>query len=148
MSSSNCEFFQQFLKTADLRRTTWHVPNTAFLWMLLETPSFRITSFKLLCSVCSCTSVADRPLVTFVTFSVSLMFNLLCKFDIFDSFIIIYYCLPETYQFCEIFRTHPDRPWGLPSLLYNGFQVSFPGLKRPRRGNGHPPHLTPRLEKE
>jgi len=28
----------------------------------------------------------------------------------------------------EIFRTHPDRPWGPPSLLYNGYQV-FPGCK-------------------
>ena len=26
----------------------------------------------------------------------------------------------------EIFRTCPDRPWGPPSLLYNGYQV-FPG---------------------
>ena len=25
----------------------------------------------------------------------------------------------------EIFRTRPDRPWGLPSLLYNGYRV-FP----------------------
>ena len=28
----------------------------------------------------------------------------------------------------EIFRTRPDRPWGLPSLLYNGHRV-FPGAK-------------------
>jgi hypothetical protein len=28
----------------------------------------------------------------------------------------------------EIFRTRPDRPWGPPSLLYNGYQV-FPGGK-------------------
>jgi hypothetical protein len=28
----------------------------------------------------------------------------------------------------EIFRTHPDRAWGLPSLLYNGF-LFFPGAK-------------------
>ena len=26
----------------------------------------------------------------------------------------------------EIFRTRPDRPWGPPSLLYNGYWV-FPG---------------------
>jgi hypothetical protein len=33
----------------------------------------------------------------------------------------------------EIFRTSPDRPWGLPSLLYNGYRV-FPGGKgRPGR---------------
>jgi hypothetical protein len=29
----------------------------------------------------------------------------------------------------EIFRTCPDRPWGPPSLLYNGYRV-FPGVKR------------------
>jgi hypothetical protein len=28
----------------------------------------------------------------------------------------------------EIFRTRPDRPWGPPSLLYNGHRV-FPGRK-------------------
>jgi hypothetical protein len=28
----------------------------------------------------------------------------------------------------QIFRTHPDRPWGPPSLLYNGYRV-FPGGK-------------------
>ena len=28
----------------------------------------------------------------------------------------------------EIFRTRPDRPWGPPILLYNGYQV-FPGSK-------------------
>jgi hypothetical protein len=33
----------------------------------------------------------------------------------------------------EIFRTCPGRPWGPPSLLYNGYRV-FPGSrKRPRR---------------
>jgi len=33
----------------------------------------------------------------------------------------------------EIFRTCPDRPWGQPSLLYNGYRV-FPGGKvRPGR---------------
>jgi len=26
----------------------------------------------------------------------------------------------------EIFRTRPDRPWGQPSLLYNGYRV-YPG---------------------
>jgi len=29
----------------------------------------------------------------------------------------------------EIFRIHPDRPWGSPSLLYNGNRV-FPGCKK------------------
>jgi hypothetical protein len=31
----------------------------------------------------------------------------------------------------EIFRTRPDRPWGPPSLLCNGFQL-FPGGKAAR----------------
>ena len=47
----------------------------------------------------------------------------------------------------EIFRTRPDRPWGLPSLLYNGYRV-FTGVKWPGRGIDHPPHLAPRLKKE
>jgi len=29
---------------------------------------------------------------------------------------------------CEIFRTCPDRPWGPPNLLHNGYRV-FPGGK-------------------
>ena len=29
----------------------------------------------------------------------------------------------------EIFRTRPDRPWGPPSLLYDGYRISFPGGK-------------------
>jgi hypothetical protein len=33
----------------------------------------------------------------------------------------------------EIFRTCPDRPWGPPSLLYNGYQVFPEGSKRPGR---------------
>jgi hypothetical protein len=40
---------------------------------------------------------------------------------------------------CEIFRTRPHRSWGSPSLLYNGYRVSFPGVKRPGRGVDHPP---------
>jgi hypothetical protein len=39
----------------------------------------------------------------------------------------------------EIFSTRPDRPWDLSSLLYNGYRVSFPGVKRPGRGVDHPP---------
>jgi hypothetical protein len=42
----------------------------------------------------------------------------------------------------------PDLPWGPPSLLYNGYRVSLPGVKRPRRGVNRPPHLAPRLKKE
>ena len=39
----------------------------------------------------------------------------------------------------EIFSTHPDGSWGPPSVLYNGYQVSFPGVKRPGRGVNYPP---------
>ena len=35
-----------------------------------------------------------------------------------------------------------DQPWGPPSLLYNGYRVSFPGVKRPGRGVDHPPPST------
>jgi hypothetical protein len=45
-------------------------------------------------------------------------------------------------------RKHGDRPWGPPSLLYNGYRVSFPGVQRPGRGVNHPPYLAPRLKKE
>ena len=39
----------------------------------------------------------------------------------------------------EIFRTCPDRPWGPPSLLYNGYRV-FPGGKlRPGCAADHSP---------
>ena len=48
----------------------------------------------------------------------------------------------------EVFRTHPDRPWGQPSLLYNGYQVSFPGVKQPGMALTTQPHLAPRLKKE
>ena len=37
------------------------------------------------------------------------------------------------------FSPRPDRPWGPPSLLYNGYRV-FPGGKvRPGRAAGHSP---------
>jgi hypothetical protein len=39
----------------------------------------------------------------------------------------------------EIFRTRPHRPWGLPSILYNGYRVSFAGVKRSGRGVDHLP---------
>jgi hypothetical protein len=35
-----------------------------------------------------------------------------------------------------IFCTHPDWRWGLPSLLYSGYQV-FTGGKQPVRGIDH-----------
>jgi hypothetical protein len=39
----------------------------------------------------------------------------------------------------EIFRTCPDRLWGPPILLYNGYRLSLPGVKRSGRGVDHPP---------
>jgi hypothetical protein len=39
----------------------------------------------------------------------------------------------------EIFRTRSDQPWGSPNLLYDGYRVSFPAVKRPGRGVDHPP---------
>jgi hypothetical protein len=38
----------------------------------------------------------------------------------------------------EIFSTRPDRPWRPPSVLYNAYWVSFPGVQRPRHGADHP----------
>jgi len=46
----------------------------------------------------------------------------------------------------EIFCTRPDRSWGTPSLLYNGYRVSFPGVKRPGRGVDHPPPFSAEIE--
>jgi hypothetical protein len=48
----------------------------------------------------------------------------------------------------KVSRTCPDRPWGPPSILYSGPRVPFAGVKRPRRGIDHPPHLALRLKKE
>ena len=39
-------------------------------------------------------------------------------------------------QWGEIFR-HPDRPWGPPSLLYNGYRVFPGGIVRPGRAADH-----------
>jgi len=39
----------------------------------------------------------------------------------------------------EIFRIHPDWPWGPPSLVYSGYQVFASGVKESRRGVGRPP---------
>ena len=44
----------------------------------------------------------------------------------------------------EIFRTRPDRPWGPPSLPYNGYRVSFPGVISPGCGFNH--RLSSRIE--
>jgi hypothetical protein len=46
----------------------------------------------------------------------------------------------------EIFRTHPDRSWGPPILLYNGYQV-FPRGKAAGAWRWPPPHLAPRSKK-
>jgi len=35
--------------------------------------------------------------------------------------------------FCKILYTRPDRPWGPPSLLYNGYRVFPGGKERPGR---------------
>ena len=39
----------------------------------------------------------------------------------------------------DVFLTRPDRPWGPPSLLYNGYRVFPGGVKRPGRVADHPP---------
>jgi hypothetical protein len=46
----------------------------------------------------------------------------------------------------EIFRSRPDRPRGPPSLLYNGYRVSFPGVKRPGREAHHPPSSSAKVK--
>ena len=38
----------------------------------------------------------------------------------------------------EIFRTRPFRPWDPPSILRNGYRVSYPGITRPGHGIDHP----------
>jgi hypothetical protein len=47
-----------------------------------------------------------------------------------------------------IFRPRPDRPWGTSSHLYNGYTVSFPEVKRPRRGIDHPLQSSAEVKKE
>jgi hypothetical protein len=59
--------------------------------------------------------------------------ELLVKSEILTSYIYIYIYICGCVCVCvcvwgEIFRTRPDRPWGPPSLLYNGYRV-FPGGK-------------------
>ena len=39
----------------------------------------------------------------------------------------------------EIFSTRPDRPWGPPSHLHNGYRVSFLGVQRSGWDVGYPP---------
>jgi hypothetical protein len=61
--------------------------------------------------------------------------------------------LPAMHYFLESNRllkyflmTYAPPP--LPSPLYNGYQVSFAGVKRPRRDVGHAPRISPRLKTE
>jgi len=37
----------------------------------------------------------------------------------------------------KIVSTQLDQPWDPPSLLYNGYCVSFPGVKWPEHGTDH-----------
>jgi hypothetical protein len=46
----------------------------------------------------------------------------------------------------EIFRTCPDRPWGPPSLLYNGYRVFPEGKERPGRDADPSPPSSERVE--
>jgi hypothetical protein len=39
------------------------------------------------------------------------------------------YGLESPPRWDEIFRTRPEKSWGLPSILYNEYRVSFPGGK-------------------
>ena len=44
----------------------------------------------------------------------------------------------------EIFRNCPDRSWGPPNLLYNGYRVFPEGKERPgRNADPSPPLLVP-----
>jgi hypothetical protein len=58
----------------------------------------------------------------------------------------------DTYYLCilsvELASCNPGRLWGPPNLLYNGYQVSYPWLKRLGRGVDYPPFLVPWLKKE
>ena len=46
----------------------------------------------------------------------------------------------------EVFRIHQYQLRGPPSFLCDGCLVSFPGVKRPRRGANHPPHFSAGVE--
>jgi hypothetical protein len=48
----------------------------------------------------------------------------------------------------EIFCTRPDQPVRAHPASNTLGTVSFPGVKRPRHGVDHLPHLAPRLKKE
>jgi hypothetical protein len=44
----------------------------------------------------------------------------------YDAQLVINFCVFKICFMVQIFCTRPDRPWGPPSLLYNGYRV-FPG---------------------
>jgi len=46
----------------------------------------------------------------------------------------------------EMFCTRPDWPWGSPYLLYNGYRLSFPGLKQLELRVNHPPPMSEEVE--
>jgi hypothetical protein len=46
------------------------------------------------------------------------------------------------------FRTHADQPQGPPNLLYNLYNVSFPGVNQPGLGLEHPPLSSNEVECE
>ena len=48
----------------------------------------------------------------------------------------------------KIFRTCPDRPWGPPNLLYEGYPASFSGVKRPGCGVDLPPPSSAEVKEE
>ena len=48
----------------------------------------------------------------------------------------------------EIFHTHPEPSWESPSHLHNGYRVSFPRVKRPRRGLNHQPPSSAEVKEE
>ena len=48
----------------------------------------------------------------------------------------------------EIFRTCPDRPWGPPSLLYNGYRFFPRGKERPGRDADSSPASSAVVKKE
>jgi len=48
----------------------------------------------------------------------------------------------------ETFRTCPDWPWGLPSLLYNGYHVFPGGKERPGRDTDPSPSSSVVVKKE
>jgi len=60
-----------------------------------------------------------------------------CSFDLFVGYSLVQWAGPDgpgiESRWGEIFRTCPDRPWGPPSLLYNGYRVFPGGKERPER---------------